>query len=90
MAVIEVVFLLRDVLTKLSLKSFPKVSGSKGIQLYAPLNTRVSYSATQLFAKTIAELLEGKGISYPHVAGKTFKRAPKAEPEEAENLQLDV
>ena len=55
---IEVVFLLRDVLTKLRLKSFPKVSGSKGIQLYAPLNTPVSYSATQLFAKTIAELLE--------------------------------
>src|SRR5438874_5598813 len=31
---IEVVFLLRDVLTKLRLKSFPKVSGSKGLQLY--------------------------------------------------------
>ncbi|HEX8898541.1 MAG TPA: non-homologous end-joining DNA ligase [Chthoniobacterales bacterium] len=55
---IEVVFLLRDVLRKLRLKSFPKVSGSKGIQLYAPLNTPVSYGATQLFAKTIAELLE--------------------------------
>ncbi|MFN2623439.1 MAG: non-homologous end-joining DNA ligase [Chthoniobacterales bacterium] len=55
---IEVVFLLRDVLTKLRLKSFPKVSGSKGIQLYVPLNTPVSYSATQLFAKTTAELLE--------------------------------
>ncbi|HEX8076548.1 MAG TPA: non-homologous end-joining DNA ligase, partial [Chthoniobacterales bacterium] len=55
---IEVVFLLREVLTKLRLKSFPKVSGSKGIQLYAPLNTPASYDATQLFAKTIAELLE--------------------------------
>src|SRR3954467_9636305 len=55
---IEVVFLLREVLTKLRLKSFPKVSGSKGIQLYVPLNTPVSYGATQLFAKTLAELLE--------------------------------
>jgi bifunctional non-homologous end joining protein LigD len=55
---IEVAFLLRDVLTKLRLKSFPKVSGSKGLQLYVPLNTATSYSATQLFAKTIAELLE--------------------------------
>jgi bifunctional non-homologous end joining protein LigD len=55
---IEVVFFLRDVLAKLRLKSFPKVSGSKGIQLYVPLNTPVSYEATQLFAKTIAELLE--------------------------------
>ena len=54
----EVAFLLRDVLTRLRLKSFPKVSGSKGLQLYVPLNAAVSYSATQLFAKTIAELLE--------------------------------
>jgi bifunctional non-homologous end joining protein LigD len=55
---IHVVFLLREVLTKLRLKSFPKVSGSKGLQLYVPLNTPTSYAATQLFAKTVAELLE--------------------------------
>jgi bifunctional non-homologous end joining protein LigD len=55
---IEVAFLLREVLTKLRMKSFPKVSGSKGLQLYVPLNTPTSYSGTQLFAKTIAELLE--------------------------------
>src|ERR1043166_1880066 len=55
---IDVAFKLRDVLTKLRLKLFPKVSGSKGLQLYVPLNTSVSYDATQLFAKTIAELLE--------------------------------
>jgi bifunctional non-homologous end joining protein LigD len=55
---IEVAFLLRDVLTKLRLESFPKVSGSKGLQLYVPLNTPASYDPAQLFAKTIAELLE--------------------------------
>src|SRR3954463_4799959 len=55
---IEVAFLLREVLAKLRLKSFPKVSGSKGLQLYVPLNTPTAYDATQLFAKTIAELLE--------------------------------
>ncbi len=55
---IEVAFRLRDVLSKLRLKSFPKVSGSKGLQVYVPLNTATPYSATQLFAKTIAELLE--------------------------------
>ena len=54
----EVAFLLRDVLTKLRLKSFPKVSGSKGIQLYIPLNTAMTYDATQPFARAIAEVLE--------------------------------
>src|SRR5213595_1217254 len=54
----EVAFLLRDVLTKLRLKSFAKVSGSKGIQLYIPLNTAMTYDATQPFARAIAEVLE--------------------------------
>jgi len=54
----EVAFLLRDVLAKLRLESFPKVSGSKGIQVYVPLNTPINYSATQPFARAIAQLLE--------------------------------
>ena len=54
----EVAFLLRDVLTTLHLKSFPKVSGSKGIQVYVPLNTPISYAATQPFARATAQLLE--------------------------------
>ncbi len=54
----EVAFLLRDALGKLKLKSFPKVSGSKGIQIYVPLNTKTSYAATQPFANAIAEVME--------------------------------
>src|SRR5947207_747204 len=54
----EVAFLLRDVLVALHLKSFPKVSGSKGIQVYVPLNTPISYAATQTFARATAQLLE--------------------------------
>ena len=54
----QVAFLLRELLSKLHLKSFAKVSGSKGIQLYVPLNTPVTYDATQPFARAIAELLE--------------------------------
>jgi bifunctional non-homologous end joining protein LigD len=54
----EVAFLLREVLTGLRLKSFPKVSGSKGIQVYVPFNTPISYAGTQPFARAIAQLLE--------------------------------
>src|SRR5947207_7387967 len=58
----RVAFLLRDLLTRLRLKSFPKVSGSKGIQVYVPLNTPITYEATQPFARAIAELLEREHV----------------------------
>src|SRR3954463_14017183 len=49
---IEVALLLREVFKGLGLESYPKVSGSKGIQIYVPLNTDVTYAATTPFAKT--------------------------------------
>jgi bifunctional non-homologous end joining protein LigD len=55
---IEVALLLQDVFVSLGLESFPKVSGSKGIQIYVPLNTDATYEVTQPFAKSVAELLE--------------------------------
>lgn len=53
----EVAFLLKELFDSLSLECFPKVSGSKGLQLYVPLNTKVGYAATSTFAKTVAELM---------------------------------
>lgn len=53
----EVAFLVKEVLDGLGLESFPKVSGSKGVQLYVPLNGRATYAVTQPFAKAVAELL---------------------------------
>ncbi|HXS93354.1 MAG TPA: non-homologous end-joining DNA ligase [Candidatus Limnocylindrales bacterium] len=54
----EVVFLLRSKLEERGLECYAKVSGSKGIQVYVPLNTRVSYQETQTFAHALAEDLE--------------------------------
>jgi bifunctional non-homologous end joining protein LigD len=54
----KVALLVKDILDTLGLKGFPKVSGSKGLQLYVPLNTRVTYEETGTFAKAVAELLE--------------------------------
>ena len=53
----ETAFLLKAVLSELNLQSFAKVSGSKGIQVYVPLNSKVTYATTQPFAKALAELL---------------------------------
>ncbi len=43
----------------LGLASYAKTSGSKGLQVYIPLNSEVTYERTKPFAKAVAELLEG-------------------------------
>jgi bifunctional non-homologous end joining protein LigD len=53
----EIALQLRKVLSSLKLECLVKVSGSKGLHLTVPLNTAVSYEATQPFAKAMAELL---------------------------------
>jgi bifunctional non-homologous end joining protein LigD len=55
----RVALLARDLLSGMKLESFPKVSGSKGLQLYVPLNDRrVTYDDTKPFARAVAETLE--------------------------------
>jgi bifunctional non-homologous end joining protein LigD len=47
----------RDRLGEMKLKSFPKTSGSKGIQVYAPLNSATTFPQTKECARDIAESL---------------------------------
>ncbi|HZD41651.1 MAG TPA: non-homologous end-joining DNA ligase [Terriglobales bacterium] len=54
----EAALLVKDLLDRLNLESFAKVSGSKGIHLHIPLNRPVTYEMTQPFARSIAQLLE--------------------------------
>ena len=49
---------LRDLFGHFGVESFPKTSGSKGLQVYVPLNREVYYQQTKPFAKAIAQLLE--------------------------------
>jgi bifunctional non-homologous end joining protein LigD len=50
---------LRDLFAQLGLECFAKTSGSKGLQLYVPLNLKdTSYDDTKPFARAVAELLE--------------------------------
>ncbi|HEX6880713.1 MAG TPA: non-homologous end-joining DNA ligase [Terriglobales bacterium] len=48
----------REVFEHFGLKSFAKTSGSKGLQIYVPLNTAVTYDQTKPFAHELARLLE--------------------------------
>ena len=54
----RVAFWLKEVFDGAGLESFAKVSGSKGMQVYVPLNTAVTYAQTQPFAKSLAERME--------------------------------
>jgi bifunctional non-homologous end joining protein LigD len=49
---------LREMFEHFGLRCFPKTSGSKGLQVYVPLNDKVHYETTKPFAKAIAQLLE--------------------------------
>ena len=57
----EVAVLLRDTLAQLGLESFAKTSGSKGIQVYVPLNVdEVDYDhGTKRLSQALARHLEG-------------------------------
>jgi bifunctional non-homologous end joining protein LigD len=49
---------LHGLFDQIGLQSFAKTSGSKGLQVYVPLNGDTDYDETKSFARRIAELLE--------------------------------
>lgn len=55
---VRVALRLREVLDGLGLRSVVKTSGSKGLQVYLPINVPTSYARTTPFARAVAQLLE--------------------------------
>lgn len=51
---------LKEIFDGLKLQTFPKTSGSKGLQVYVPLNTAVTYNETKGFSHLLARLLEDR------------------------------
>lgn len=49
---------LRELFGHFGVECFPKTSGSKGLQVYVPLNRKTSYEETKPLARAIAQLLE--------------------------------
>ncbi|HLM26573.1 MAG TPA: non-homologous end-joining DNA ligase [Thermoleophilaceae bacterium] len=56
----EVACLLRELLDQLGLECFPKTSGSKGMQVYAPLDGPATYDQTKPLSQALARHLEGR------------------------------
>ena len=51
---------LKKLFDEQKLESFPKTSGSKGLQIYVPLNSPTTYEKTKAFSHAVAEELERK------------------------------
>ena len=62
----------RDIFEQFGLQAFAKTSGSKGLQIYVPLNIAITYEQTKPFAKAIARLLEE---GHPDLVVSDMKKA---------------
>ena len=60
LACCDVALLLRRLMGRLGLECLAKTSGSKGMQVYVPLNGPASYDQTKPFAHAVARLLEAR------------------------------
>lgn len=54
----KVAFIVRSALERIGLQTWPKTSGSKGLQIYAPLNSGAGYERVKPFAQAMAQILE--------------------------------
>ncbi len=68
---VEVAALVRDVLAEDGLHAYPKTSGSKGLQLYVPLEPVHPWQRTHAYAKQVATRLEH---DHPKLVVPTMKK----------------
>ncbi len=71
----QVAVWLRDIFQHWGLQCFPKTSGSKGMQVYVPLNTSTTYDVTKPFAHALARLLEHE---HPELVVSAMKKEVRA------------
>jgi bifunctional non-homologous end joining protein LigD len=56
----EIALVLRGVLAGVGLESFAKSSGSRGVQVYAPLNADATFERAKAFARSVAEVMAAR------------------------------
>src|SRR5215218_9414179 len=56
----EIALLLRDMLAGVGLRTWAKTSGSRGVQVYAPLNSPATFDAAKAFARNVAEVMASR------------------------------
>lgn len=68
----QVAVWIREIFESFGLQAFVKTSGSKGLQVYVPLNAPVEYEQTKPFARAIAQWLEAR---YPDRVVSDMKKS---------------
>jgi bifunctional non-homologous end joining protein LigD len=71
----QVAIWVRAIFDHFGLQSFPKTSGSKGMQIYVPLNTKTTYEENKPFAHAVARLLVQE---HPELVVSDMKKAVRA------------
>lgn len=67
----EIALVVRDMLRGVGLESFAKSTGSKGVQVYVPLNSPATFKQTKAFAREVAEVMAAR------MADRVVARADK-------------
>jgi bifunctional non-homologous end joining protein LigD len=71
----RVALAIRELFAAFALQALVKTSGAKGLQVYVPLNTPISYEQTKPFARAVAELLEKE---HPELVVSRMTRSVRA------------
>jgi bifunctional non-homologous end joining protein LigD len=56
----EIALILHDMLAGVGLESLAKSTGSKGVQVYVPLNTPTTFERTKAFSREVAEVMAAR------------------------------
>lgn len=67
----RVALILKGYLGQVGLEAWPKTSGSKGLQMYVPLNNGTTYDRTRPFAEGLARLAESE---HPDLVTSTIEK----------------
>jgi bifunctional non-homologous end joining protein LigD len=66
--------ILRDYLARAGLEAWPKTSGSKGLQMYVPLNNSTTFDDTRPFGEALARVAESE---HPDLVTSTVKKSER-------------
>lgn len=75
--VIEAALTVKEILDKVDVPSFCKTSGSTGMHIYIPLEAKVSYDESQLFARIIVNLVHERLPEFTSLERTVKKRGGK-------------